>query len=483
MGKNTSRAVYPAIGHSIGAALLLALAATPTLAGEALSGASPTGTGTTVTVAPELQKEIGLKVAPVTERLLAVGLSANGRIEAVPGKTSAVNAPVTGRILRLTASPGQAVRRGQTLAVIDSPEIRQLAVEQQFARSGAAADLTQATARLSLAKTTYERERELVELKISARKDFQVAESELRLAQSQVEAAKARIALSGAALSARLSQLGQSGAKAGADGTVALASPIAAVVAAQRVSAGQAVEPGEAIFEVVNTVQVWAVAQVYEKDLGRVRVGQSVEIRAEAYPGRIFRGRVATIDPVVDPETRTVAVRAVLDNPGGLLKPEMFASLSLATGERGSTVTVVPQTAVLAVDGKRMVYVQKGLGSFEPVVVQLGRTSGGFIEVTNGLRAGDRVVVERAFQLRAQTLKSQGGGPVADEDGHAEGEEEGQRGSQLKEEPTSLPGWAWPAGAVALSALTFWVGMLVARQGLRKGTEKISANPATQPRH
>ncbi|WP_218082808.1 efflux RND transporter periplasmic adaptor subunit [Anthocerotibacter panamensis] len=418
---------------------------------DAFENAAPT-TGQ-VKVAPEVQKALGIKVTPVEEQLLSTSLQVNGQIQAIPSQSAQIHAPVAGRVLRVQVQPGQAVQKGQTLVVLDSPEIRQLAVEAERTRTQAQAQVTQAQARVNLAQSTYEREQELVNLKISARKDFQVAEAELRQAQADLAAARAQVKLSGALLTNRLAQLGQ----VRSDGRVALLAPFAGVATNQQVSIGEAVEPGKMLFEVVNLNQVWAVAQVYEKDLGRVRPTQAVEVMTESYPGKTFRGRISSLDPIVNAETRTLAVRAVLANPGGLLKPQMFATLRLITGRMDRPVTVIARSAVLDVEGKKIVYVQNG-DAFVPTEVQLGQMSGNLVEVTDGVFPGDQVVTQRAFQLRAEALK----GSIPAEDSAS-----GQVAADSAPTPeaastNTLPFWVWLLGGLGFSVGTFFAGLGVA---------------------
>ncbi len=429
-----------------------------------------------ITVAPDIQRAIGLKVLPAKEQTLTTGLQVNGQIEAIPGKTAEVNAPVSGRVLRLSVQPGQAVKSGQSLTVLDSSEIRTLAVETERAQAQGRTQIAQAQAQLRLAQSNYERAKELVNLKISPRKDYEVAEAELRQAETELEAARTQLKLSNALLNNRLAQLGQRGVSARSDGRVVLASPITGMVADQKVTAGEAVEPGKMLFKVVSLGQVWATAQVYEKDLSRVQVGQPVEVVTQSYPGKIFKGRISSLDSTINPETRTLAVRAILNIPGGLLKPAMFATLRLTTGKRSQPVTVIPRSAVLDIDGKPVVYVQNG-DAFEPIQVILGQSDGPWIEVKDGVFPGDRVVSERAFQLRAQALK---GGTSAEKATEAE-QKTAPQPAQKNFAAQALPVWVWGMGGILLLLGAFLAGMRVAKQNNSPPASNISNCPTEEP--
>jgi membrane fusion protein, heavy metal efflux system len=406
-----------------------------------------------ITVTPDIQSAIGLKVVPAKEQNLTTGLQVNGQIEAIPGKTAEV-------------------KSGQSLAILDSSEIRTLAVETERAQAQGRTQIAQAQARLQLARSTYEREKELVQLKISPRKDFEVAEAEFRQAQTDLDAADTQLKLSSALLNNRLAQLGQRGVSARRDGSVVLASPLTGIVTDQKVTTGEAVEPGKMLFKVVSLGQVWATAQVYEKDLSQVQPGQPVEVVTQSYPGKIFKGRISSLDSTINSETRTLAVRALLDNPGGLLKPAMFATLRLTTGNRAQPVTVIPRSAVLDIDGATVVYVQNG-DAFEPVQVTLGQSNGPWIEVKDGVFPGDKVVSERAFQLRAQALK---GGTPAEKPTQANQD----LGKKTDQQPFSVqvPVW-WGLGGVLLLLGAFFAGMRVAKQNNSPSPSKIS-NSSTE---
>lgn len=422
-----------------------------------------------VELASDVQKAIGVRVEPVHEQVLGAGLAVNGRIEAIAGSTAQINAPLAGRVLRLLSMRGKSVRKGQDLVLLDSPEIRQLTVEAERSRAQAQAQLAQARARLELTRQTYEREKELVNLKISARKDFLVADADLRSAGAELEAARSQLALGGAQLANRLAQLGQNGARAQSNGTVALYSPIAGTVAEQQVTAGEAVETGRTLFRVVDARRVWATAEVYEKDLARVRPGLPVAVSTQAYPRETFRGRIDSLDPTIGPETRTLGVRAVLDNPGGRLRPGMFATLRLAIDAGSLSALAVPRSAVLESGGRQIVFVQTGRDSFAPVEVTLGRPAGEFVEVKSGLSPSQRVVVAGAFQVQAQMLK--GTNPSADDDA--------PRPAQDKPGQAALSGmppvWAWIAGTGVLCLMAFGAGVFAtgqvgrAKQSTRNG--------------
>jgi Cu(I)/Ag(I) efflux system membrane fusion protein len=178
------------------------------------------------------------------------------------------------------------------------------------------------------------------------------------------------------------------------------------VVLQKSVVEGQYVVEGTELYLLADLSSVWLVAQVYEFELGRIRTGQTVTATVTAYPDREFRGRVVFVEPVLDPETRTARVRAVLPNPKGELKPGMFADarLSLPLGDQLS----VPKSATIDTGARQVVYVETSPGSFTPRQVKLGATAGDRREVLSGLREGEKVVVAANFFIDSQAQLASG---------------------------------------------------------------------------
>jgi membrane fusion protein, heavy metal efflux system len=454
--------------HLLLAATVLSLAAPVSAHGDhedAFKGKQKGSSETQVVVPVDVQKAMGLEVTPVREKVLSNGFSVNGKIEAIPAKSADIKAPLSARVLKLAATRGQAVRPTQILAILDSAEIRQLAVEAERSRTQAESALKQARAKLALAESSYQREKELLALRISSRKDFQVAQSERDQAQADLEFARAQVKLSASLLTSRLAQLGQRGVRAKADGSIEVASPIAGIVSDQQVTEGEAVEPGKSLYQVINLSEVWAIAQVFEQDLSKVHPGETVEVVVAGYPKRTFQGRIVSVDPVLDPDTRTIGVRAVLTNADGILKPGMFATLRVVIGN-GKAVSIIPRSALLDIDGEKFVYVQNG-EAFVPTEVQLGQTNGDLVEVKEGVFPGDLVVTQRVFQLRAQALKGSG---VLETDPSEKSPSEKPSSEKISPKPesasNSLPGWFLGVGGVLLAAGGFLVGRSLGRKSL-----------------
>ena len=161
--------------------------------------------------------------------------------------------------------------------------------------------------------------------------------------------------------------------------------------------------PGEVLFEIADLSSVWLLADVSEQDVGLVRVGQDAKLQIVAYPDTAISGKVVFVYPTIDPETRTAKVRIELANPNGLLKPAMFANVELISGRAQGKTLAVAESAVLDSGMRQMVLVRRGEGLFEPRTVKLGIRAGGYVAVSEGLKAGEEVVVRANFLIDAES--------------------------------------------------------------------------------
>lgn len=189
-------------------------------------------------------------------------------------------------------------------------------------------------------------------------------------------------------------------------------SPIAGTVIEHKLAAGDAVQPGQTLYTIAALDTLWANIALTETQLGKVRAGQAVEFRVEAYPNERFMGRILSIGGVVQEESRTVSARASVSNRGAKLKPGMFARARIeAAGSRSALA--VPADAVTLLQGKTAVFKREG-NELHPQTVELGDTRNGWREVLGGLKAGDEIAVKGVYLLKSLVLKSQ----MGEGDGH-----------------------------------------------------------------
>jgi cobalt-zinc-cadmium efflux system membrane fusion protein len=348
-----------------------------------------------------------IEMETVTAQPIAGVILATGKV-LVPEDRMANIGPVhEGRLVRLFAGQGSNVKKGQKLADLESADIDE--AEADYLKALADYDNARRTsaAEVKFAQATYDRTKMLYEKTITAAKNLQAAEHDLELAKAS---AASNLAGTTAALTSARRHLLILGLKESEiDGLAhntslsavfSLTSPISGVVIERNGTIGATVGSDANVFKIIDISRVWIDANVFEKDLERVRRGQEVKISVPAFPGDTFSGKVILISTVVDPETRTVKVRTEVPNSDGRLKPDMFANVQIITDLHRTAISI-PQAAVLDDEGKPVVFVSEASGyQKRPVVV--GIQGDGRVEITEGLQAGDKVVVKGNYLLLQQ---------------------------------------------------------------------------------
>ena len=313
---------------------------------------------------------------------------APGKIEANPNRVSKVVAPVAGRVARVLVAVGDAVRQGQPLFTIESPDAD--AATSTHLQADAA--VTQARATLLKAQADAERTKDLFDHNAVAKKEVLNADSALAQAQAALDQALA----SREQAERRLSVLGLTPRDFKQQVTVR--SPLSGKVLELSVVPGEFRNDTSApVMTIADLSTVWVSSQVPETYIRFIQPHEKVEIRLVAYPDETFEGRVLQIADTVDPQTRTVKVHAEMDNPRGRFRPEMFGSIHHI--ESTARMPVVPAGAVIEGDGRSIVFVESAPGTFQERVVAVGKNAGAQVRVLNGLKAGETVVVDGAMLL------------------------------------------------------------------------------------
>jgi cobalt-zinc-cadmium efflux system membrane fusion protein len=448
------------LARSIGVILSLMLVNAPTNVrahgghgDEFQGGDTSQETSNSIKVDAQTAKSLGIKVKPVTSQRLNIGIKTTGQIETLPSQKVEVTSPIPGKVSELLAEPGAYVKAGQPVAVIASPDLIELRVTSQEKQAQAQAELQQARADVDLAQQNYQRQVEIAKAEIEraqtqvavsqeqydrdrelkergviprrqmlesraklaetkaqlttalSQREVLEAQNQLKRSQSALEAANSLLQLSNATYQTRLQQLGT---KANDRGLATVTAPISGRVSDREATLSQAFEDaGGKLMTIVNDSQVWVSANIYEKDLDKIKNGQQVRLKVASASDRIFIGKIAIIGSVVEGDTRVVPVKAQLNNSNSTLKPGMFAELEVMTSKTDTATTVIPNSAIVDVEGKQLVYLQNG-DFFQSVEVSLGQTSGDLVEVKSGLFEGDLIVTQRAPQLYAQSLRSAG---------------------------------------------------------------------------
>lgn len=348
-----------------------------------------------VELSPEAIARIGLATAPAARHPLAGRRHTTGTLGFDEERLAHVASRVGGRLVQVPAPLGARVRAGEALALVDSTELGE-----------AKAAFLRARARHEVAQRRFERERSLFAERIAAEQVVLEAEAAAREAAAELAAAGERLRLLGLGGDA-IERLSWDDPRSS---LVAVRAPFAGTVVAREATIGELVSPEDTLFTVADLSQVWLWIDLYERDLAHVAVGDRVEVRLDARPGEALAGELAYVAAQVDPDSRTVRARVDLANPGGRLKPGMFARVVLAAGEEPAPGLAVPRAAVQRDGAASIVFVRTAPGRFERREVEIGRTTDDLAEVLGGLAEGDEVVTEGAFLLRSQASADELGG-------------------------------------------------------------------------
>jgi cobalt-zinc-cadmium efflux system membrane fusion protein len=346
------------------------------------------------------QKLAGITVEPAREVTRAASLEATAVVALDETRTARIGSQVEGLVVSTSRDVGDRVGRGALLASLQSHRVH----DSWAAYRKAVAERRRAANELEFAKEAEARAQRLIADKAISTQELQRASSNRVAAEEQLDMAGTEVRRA----EEDLEHLGVTNSEdpsgeVGEDITVR--SPIAGVVLERLVTPGTAVTPGTQLFVVSDLSRVWVVAEVDESRLSQVATGKPVKVRVSAYPGEAFDGTVTLVGDVVNPKTRRVMVRCQVPNGAGRLKPEMFASVVLGTGE-SRPVVVVPAGAVHDVNGRVVVFVQEADGTFRARAVSNGPEADGLVEVRSGLKAGERIATTGSFLIKSQLLKA-----------------------------------------------------------------------------
>lgn len=323
-----------------------------------------------------------VKLARPEYRTRATTLETTGKVVFDEEHLVRLTAPVTGRVVEVLVRPGDVVESGRRLLVLDSPDVG-------LARS----DYVKATADAERADHALRLARDLFEVRAVAQKEVRDAESEYRKATAERDRA-----------AARLRTLGMDPERSDDGPTrVAVTAPRSGVVVERNVSPGQVVAYGQSdapasLLVIADLSTMWVLADVYEPDVPRVRIGQTVTVTLPCCPGERYQGRVAGIGDAIDRESRTLKVRAVVPNRSRALKGEMFARVSIDTGARQALV--VPVGAIHRDGSATFVLVEKAPGDYERRPVTTGAEADGTVEIVSGVTPAESVVSSGGILLK-----------------------------------------------------------------------------------
>ncbi len=338
-------------------------------------------------IKPEMLRDIRVTTAPVEVRPGGEDVQLLGELRVNEGRYAEVGSPIACRLVSVLAAPGQVVRKGQPLAVLQSVDVGKARGESITAQ-----------ARLDLAKKTFERKRNLAAENIVPLREVQEAEANVATAEADVRSAHAGLRALGASDESSDSS------------ELVLRSPVDGTVIERNAIQGQMAEPAQPLFRIGDMSKLWLVVHAFERDAVRLTLASTARVTFAALPGRAFSGKVTLIGKQVDAGSRTIPVRIEVANSEQLLRPGMSATAWTPVGKSTEKVITVPVAALQRIENEWLVFLPKGQDTFEIRSVGRGRELGTEIEIVSGLKAGEQVVVEGAFLLKAEAEKARSEG-------------------------------------------------------------------------
>jgi cobalt-zinc-cadmium efflux system membrane fusion protein len=332
-----------------------------------------------------VQELVGIKVEEAKYRKCPTVLKAMGKILAPRPQTAIVSHAFPARVGEIHVEVGDWVKKGQAVVILESKDVGE-----------AKAEFYKAIASSELAKVNLAREERLLKEGIGLKKSFVAAEAEYKISQANLEVAEKKLHV----LGFTEEQVQQIASTHQINPAITLYTPIEGKVVAIKAVRGAMVDPATEILTIIDPRLLWINAEIYEKDIAKIKIGQKVEIRVPAHPGQVFHGRISYIGDVVNAETRTITVRTEVANDGQLLKPGMFADVDVVLDE-GRQVLVVPLAAVLE-EGKQKIVFVKEQEHFVRREIETGAVDKHYQRVLGGLKPGEQVVVEGNHELKSK---------------------------------------------------------------------------------
>lgn len=383
----------------------------------------------------DAEREAGLSTEEAKSRRLDICVDVTGEVLANANTTTRVTTPVTGRITAILGRIGDHICEGKPLLIVRSTDIEQVESDMLQSMQQVRSDLKQALvqidcdtataeAQVKLSEKVYQRLKNLVEEKIASQADFQAAQTQYvkdgiavdslnRKREATISLSKEKLNLVTEPAKTKLRLLGVSDQEIedvvktqAVNPLVPVLSPEDGIVVERLVNVGELIDPSKQLFTIGDFHSVWLKADVFEKDIPKVSLGEPIELQVDSFPDRMFTGKLDYVANQIDSDTRTLLVRAEVANPQYLLKPKMFGRMRIMVGQYRALA--VPITAVQDAKTEKVVYVAAGPDVFEERKVKLGAESGNYVEVLSGLKPGERVVTNGSFDLRAEAVRTFG---------------------------------------------------------------------------
>ncbi len=334
-----------------------------------------------VSIEKSISKAIGIKTIIIESKTVDDVIVTSGQIEEIPKNHFDINTPVQGTISSILIDLGDKISTGQSLVSIQSTEIAKLQAE-----------IDQAKAELELAKSNFEREKSLFENQISAKKDFDASKAILKSTEARLKAGESNLRI--------LTGLSSSNGL----GTFQIKAKKSGTVVERHITQGQVVGANQLLFHAIDLSTLWASANIYEKDVSKVALGQKVLVKLDENKDTVYEGRLSYIGSLIDERSRTLPVKAVLTNDKNSLKPGTFVQLTIHTNKKKNAI-LIPSKAIVDTDDERdeehkhIVYIKDG-EIYKPREIKVSSHNDEFAEVVYGLKPGEILVTDGSYQLQ-----------------------------------------------------------------------------------
>lgn len=365
-----------------------------------------------VEVAVEAQRNAGIVLTTATEQRIDQFVRTTGVISPDESRVAHIVPLAHGVVEDVFVQLGDRIEKGQPLALFDNIELGESLGEYQ----NLLGSVSKAVAQEQVAKRSLDRANALIEVQAISPRELELRKAEFEQAQAEVESRRAEAARA----EEKLHRFGMtdpelvkvSNSMHGSHRTASHATiraPLSGVITRYEISKGEVIGPDKELFTIVDTTTIWALADVYEKDIRFVSRGGECGVAVASYPTEVFKGRITYLSDALDPASRTAKLRCVLPNTDSRLKLEMFANVSVPTKESRTGVTV-PAGALQEINGQTAVFVQLQPDKFERRVVQIGERNEQQAEILSGVRVGEKVVGDGSFYLKSALMRESIGG-------------------------------------------------------------------------
>lgn len=343
------------------------------------------GPADVIVLSAEEAEAVEIEAVQAAYKPLRSQLQAMGKVLAHQLRKAIVSYAFPARIASIHVRAGDWVKARQRLVTLQSEEV-----------GTAKSEFYKAKADYELAKVSFERVKRLFDRGVGAKKDYLSSEAELKVAEANMDAAEKKLHV----LGFTEEQVKEISETHQINPIITLFAPIGGKIVENNAVLGAMIDQSTEILIIMDPTLLWINAEIYEKDIAKIKIGQEVEVTVPAYPGETFNGKISFISDVLHEETRTITVRTEVENKGFKLKPGMFADIKIYLNHQ-SRALVLPEEALLDDKEDKIVFIQRE-GKYYPQVVVVGARESGFVEILSGLQEGDTVITKGNFQLKSK---------------------------------------------------------------------------------